>query len=334
MSNQDLKNIAAKYLKGEASAEEQAMLEEWFAATENDPVLLSAEELHAIREDMLGRIRERAGYIPPEQEDRPHLHTRTALLRIAAMVVLVVGTAAMFYYLRPQQAAMKAPLAMKDSIIQRVMLTVTHTQGVGRKILPDSSVVLLNGAAAITYERGFSGEKRELFLENGEIFVDVKKQTERPFVVHAGNTVTTVLGTSFNVKMNPKKSKVSIVVKTGKIKVRTGDNPADSGYLVTPNRGIEINTANNNIHTFSQQADIALSWCKRELVFHQLTMQEVATLLENRYQVNIRLMTPESQRFKVSGDFSMHHSVDEILDAICLVHRLTYKKKSNSYFVY
>src|SRR5690606_4257495 len=53
----------------------------------------------------------------------------------------------------------------------------------------------------------------------GEAFLDVARDEARPFVVRSANLVTTVLGTSFNVRAYPEDETVTVTVATGTVRI-------------------------------------------------------------------------------------------------------------------
>jgi ferric-dicitrate binding protein FerR (iron transport regulator) len=387
MSTSEFKSIVERYLKGEASAVDQAMIEAWLAATEDNPVDLTEAELQTIRADMLQHLREHNGYVlesggadvglpdredlrnqgdlplpgqegfrnhgnspspqqehlrnqgdlPLPEEHRPVTRVRRLipwLQRIAVAVIFCIGTLSLFYYWRTTTVK-PAPVAANEPLpVTQYRVKVVATHAIRKVVLPDSSVVMLNRSGSLHYNMPFDNNTREVFLDEGEAFFEVKKNTRYPFVVYANKTATTVLGTSFNIRINHSVSTVKIVVKSGKVKVATSNGSPDSSRLLLPEQGIEINTSNNNVRTFSQSANITTSWWDGALVFHQNSMKEVVEALENRYQVHIRLATPALQQYRVSGDFTRSHTLTAVLDALCLVHRLSYEKKNNEYFIY
>ncbi|NLR58452.1 DUF4974 domain-containing protein [Chitinophaga polysaccharea] len=345
MSTSEFKNIVERYLKGEASAVDQAMIEAWLAATEDSPVDLTADELSEIGVDMLQHLRVQNGYALgteagesasdaayPEIKERRLL---SWLQRIAAVLMVAISVGALFYWgrmftrTRPPVVSVSTPAPVT---IYRVR--VVATDAVRRVMLPDSSIVLLNRASSLYYTIPFDHAIREIYMERGEAFFQVKQLAAHPFIVHAAKTRTTVLGTSFNIRISDNVRSIKVIVKTGKVQVATGLSIADSTRLLTPEQGIEINAAHNSVRAFSQPADIITSWYDGVLVFHQNTMKEVVEALENRYHVRIRLGTPATQQCRVSGNFTRSHTITEVLDAICLVHRLSYKKKNNEFFIY
>lgn len=354
MSTSEFKNIVERYLKGEASAVDQAMIEAWMAATEDNPVDLTEAELKAIRADMLQHLREHNGYLletggggvlTPEEDADLQIseeHTTVPVVRrllpwirrIAVAVIFCIGVLSLFYYWRTTTVKPAQVVANETLAAPQYRVRVIAANAIRKVVLPDSSVVMLNRSGSLYYNMPFDKSTREVFLDEGEAFFEVKKNSRYPFVVHANKTITTVLGTSFNIRIIHSVSTVKIVVKTGKVKVATSVASPDSSRLLLPEQGLEINTSNNQVRTFSQPANIITSWWEGALVFHQNSMKEVAEALGNRYQVHIRLATPALQQYRVSGDFTTSHTLTAILDALCLVHRLSYEKKNNEYFIY
>ena len=90
--------------------------------------------------------------------------------------------------------------------------------------LPDSSIVYLNHNSKLTYDESFN--PRTLRLE-GEAFFSVN-DGETPFkIISPEGEEITVLGTEFNLIINPKN--VILEVEIGKVNIRIGDKSNDVG---------------------------------------------------------------------------------------------------------
>ena len=59
----------------------------------------------------------------------------------------------------------------------------------------------------------FSGEKREIYVK-GEVYLEVARDEEHPFVVYAGENEVRVLGTRFNLTAYPDEQKVDVSIYT------------------------------------------------------------------------------------------------------------------------
>ncbi len=87
-----------------------------------------------------------------------------------------------------------------------------------RVALSDESVVLLEPFSSLKYPAHFTGEQRAVVLQ-GEAFFDIARDTMRPFIVYANETVTKVLGTSFRIIAFEGQQTVEVEVATGKVAV-------------------------------------------------------------------------------------------------------------------
>ncbi len=85
-------------------------------------------------------------------------------------------------------------------------------------ILSDGSKVILEPFSSLKYPSCFLKNQREVVLK-GEAFFDIHRDTTKPFVVYANETITKVLGTSFTIKAFEGEKEVEVAVKTGKVAV-------------------------------------------------------------------------------------------------------------------
>lgn len=120
--------------------------------------------------------------------------------QIAASLVLVIGMAYLYY-------------SGSQSSDQRVVKRTAENGDVF--YLPDSSLVWLNKHSSLTYSSSFDGLERVVYLK-GEAFFDVKRNPKQPFIIHAEETITKVLGTSFDLKAYEGED-VQLTVVTGKV---------------------------------------------------------------------------------------------------------------------
>ena len=103
---------------------------------------------------------------------------------------------------------------------------INRSKTTSRLVLPDGSVVVLSTNAKMSYEKGFSGKERKVYL-SGEGYFKVVKNPQKPFFVFAGNVVTQVVGTRFTVSSTSLTSDISVSVRSGKVKVFTIDDYQD-----------------------------------------------------------------------------------------------------------
>lgn len=140
----------------------------------------------------------------------PMRHARLPIGRRAALGVLAALAACLF-------------LAFAPGIVLRFQADqVTSTAEVRPVRLDDGSVVLLGPDSAIAVSHG--NATRNVRLLKGEAFFDVTPDPRRPFSVLAQGVKTTVLGTSFNVRLV--RDGAEVAVRTGIVQVATDGAPA------------------------------------------------------------------------------------------------------------
>lgn len=131
-----------------------------------------------------------------QQSQQPRLITRRMLVwSVAAAAILMIGTYAFFF---------------SDG----VPVTYTFEQtGSDPVILKDGTKVYLNkGSEIVSYP--FRNKTRHVELK-GEAFFEVTPDPKRPFTIATAQTMTEVVGTSFNIRETPEQT--HIFVNSGKI---------------------------------------------------------------------------------------------------------------------
>lgn len=99
--------------------------------------------------------------------------------------------------------------------------SLTYSTAPGEKAhirLPDGSRVTLDADSALSVH--LTPTRRALRLTRGEVYFEVAQDRTRPFVVQAGATEVTALGTAFNVRRSENRTVVAVV--EGKVEVVAG----------------------------------------------------------------------------------------------------------------
>lgn len=103
-------------------------------------------------------------------------------------------------------------------------LEVKNTTAIAKTLqLEDGSTVTLESFSSLKYPTQFVKKQREVILK-GEAFFEIARDTSKPFVVYANETITKVLGTSFTIKAFEGEQEVEVAVKTGKVAVYANVN--------------------------------------------------------------------------------------------------------------
>ncbi|HKZ68194.1 MAG TPA: FecR domain-containing protein, partial [Chitinophagaceae bacterium] len=198
------------------------------------------------------------------------------------------------------------------NIEKKVLEPASQTNGKRYIRLQDGSTALLNEGSQLDYPSDFANDKREVTL-TGEAYFDIRPDTKRPFIVHTGKINTTVLGTAFNIKAYPEQKQITVTVTRGKVKV--GDNKKTFGVIV-PNESIAVNTEISSFRLERVNAEEALGWKKQYLVLDDISLEEAAVLIGNRYHVNISFSKKVLENCRISATFLNNENLEQVLTVV------------------
>lgn len=164
-----------------------------------------------------------------------------------------------------------------------------------RIVLPDSSVVFLQGPAALRYPSRFSEGERMVFLTGTGAF-EVSGNARSPFTVVSGKVKTTALGTSFEVRAPEGSEEVKVWLRYGKVVVT---RERDSMYL-RPGEALGYTGAARTVERAAPEA-----YRGSVLYFKHAGLDEVITKLENYYNIHIIADTAlYNRKWQVTGEFA------------------------------
>lgn len=153
-----------------------------------------------------------------------------------------------------------------------------------RVVLPDHSVVWLNGGSSIAYSADFK-KSRSVTLR-GEGFFDVVPDRERLFTVLAGRLKLEVYGTTFDFRAYPDEHESEVVLVSGSLGLFCNGRPVSR---LAPGEAANINLATNRIALKRGNVDLVTAWMGSKLVIKDKSVEETARILERRYRVRIEV---------------------------------------------
>ena len=183
----------------------------------------------------------------------------------------------------------------------RIFAPPSYSTDVGEQRLvqlADGSSVKLDAASRISVR--MSGERRDIVLERGRAFFDVAHDSRRPFVVHAGETSVTALGTRFDVSRDGDGARVNLV--KGSVEVRTDSPTAPGRWRLAP--GQAVSTDEPAPAPRSVDVAAATSWTTGRLIFQATPLDEAVDQVNRYNRVRIVLDVGDQARSPVSGAFN------------------------------
>lgn len=242
------------------------------------------------------------------QTPAPVVSIRRPYRWAAAAVLLAALGAGMWWMVRSKQ---RPALALQQ---------ITAPMGSTIKaLLPDSTQVWINAGSQISYDARFAGKSRDVNV-TGEVFFDVARDDNKPFIVHSDNLAIQVLGTSFNVKAYGDDQKAEVAVITGKVQVVMRNSPEKKVVLLPREKlvlsldrqsvireGDSIQHVSFRVQELTAGKDPGMvmetAWRQRKLAFMNETFAEVARKMERQFNVNIVFEDETLKKEILSGVF-------------------------------
>ncbi|MHC8404100.1 FecR family protein [Pseudomonas sp. TMB3-21] len=161
--------------------------------------------------------------------------------------------------------------------------------------LADQSQVTLDADSAIAVD--FSGGERHVQLRRGAGFFRVTHSRE-PFVVEAEKGQARVLGTQFEVRLQPDGAQVTVL--SGRVAV-TADPQAEAQILSAGEQVAYADGTAQQLHAVDSEAQLA--WRQGWLNYYKATLADVMEDLRRYYPGRIVLLNDEMAARRVSGSF-------------------------------
>lgn len=163
----------------------------------------------------------------------------------------------------------------------------TPVGGKYKIVLPDATEVWLNSMSSIRFPTRFSGGIREVEV-TGEVFFDVTRQPENPFLVHTGAQVIRVLGTQFNVEAYSDESQIRTTLIEGSVLVK---NEAEE-VKIEPGQQV-LNHPGTRLRISEADIDQVTAWKNDLFHFWNTDLKEIMKRLSRWYGVEVEYLNEE-----------------------------------------
>ena len=325
MNSDDIKYLLVKHITNQATEKEAEEVKEWMQLhPENEQYFIELYEAwHNVLYSRQDIINDDVAYDKFVKKVTPQKKNGNTFkwLSVAAVIpaVLLIATSILLYPKHPSEPLNKI---------------VASKGNVRRIALADGTIVWLNAVSTIKYDAGFGKSNRTIYLE-GEAFFDIAHiKAPIPFLVKTKNYTVRDIGTRFNLKAYSTDPYFETTVIKGEVSVE--DNTSGDHYenriYVKPHQVLKIsyhpvkddekpvlavNQARfNEVHVSqldSNKMDIYAGWKDDLLVFEGSTLEEIAIVLERRYNVSINVADKYIKNIRYSGSFKNVKSIDKVL---------------------
>jgi transmembrane sensor len=310
--------LAHKLEQGTISPQELLWFEQWYAAFNDDEVLIHHTEYttpEQIRDNIFDRIS--AQMETPKRPLAKVIGLWTGIAA-AAIVLFVIGLTVLYN---------------KSVIDPSQQVLVSTTYGQHRQVsLPDGSKVWLSPATRVSYPNHFSSTTREITLI-GEAFFEVVHDVKHPFVISSGKLKTVVLGTSFNIRAYPKATSAEVTVVSGKVGVILNATKHPQQQILIANQRTIFYPATNMLLK-DDYLDAAQFLDQRNGLFHfnGTSLEAIGKELQLQYGINISIATGLNSK-AFYGSLNTTVPVGQSLNKLCKVMEINWTRKDGIYYL-
>jgi transmembrane sensor len=172
-------------------------------------------------------------------------------------------------------------------------------------VLPDSSVITLNGRSSIQYNENFLAlPVREITLAGNAYFNVRKKTNQTPFIIHTNELEIAVTGTEFNVDAHSKAT--DIVLTRGNINVSLKNNESKKVHMEA-GQALRLDTLNHDFITSTADIDLYIAaWKNREWHFQETTLETIAVYLKEYYGVDVLFKDDRLRKLMITAVVSVN----------------------------
>jgi transmembrane sensor len=311
--------LLVRYLDGQATAYEASKVADWLASdVSNLKIMEQYQKIWSIAPqvdpDFSFETDNTAAWESIAQktgiqlvEDQPKLKKTIKLypilVRLAAVFVLGVGIALMYFWLQFSQGL--------------EMYTSNQTL-----MLSDSSHITLHQGSVIRYPEQFTKGQRRISMQ-GKAFFEITPNPHQPFVVEVQYLEVEVVGTSFFIDALSEDMSISIGVETGEVIVRSLQNDS----FIYLHAGEEV-IYDKNVMRFSLKKNFDsnnLYWKTQLLEFRGASLREVFNTLSYIFDYQIILHNHNWDDCLFSGRIAAS-GIDDVLQQLVMIYDISYVK--------
>jgi ferric-dicitrate binding protein FerR (iron transport regulator) len=314
LEKQTIRQLLKRYLLGNTDERDINAVDNWYKSFDSeDRVTLSEKEAAAIRQEIWDKVQ-------PAIRIEKKVWVLPRYLKIAAMVLIIAGAGVTLLLLKNKQLGQGTALAY-----------TTISTGIGEKrkiIIQDGSQLILNAGTTLRIQNDFSGD-RKVELVDGEVFFDVKKDGQRPFVIQSQGLTTTVLGTSFSISAYKELNNLSIGVLSGKVSVAGQSAPLS---VLEKDQELVYDKNNKNFKKIALDESLT-AWQQGRLLINDLSFNEMAVIIKKNYGIELATNDEAIRSTRYTTELLSSMSPVEAAQVLAAIHNLKIEGKGNKLFL-
>lgn len=205
---------------------------------------------------------------------------------------------------------------------------VTPMGGEYRLILSDGTKVWLNADSRLDFPAKFAGDRREVNA-SGEVYFEVAKDAEHPFVVNVKDMHIRVLGTSFNVSAYSDENVLSTTLVEGSVELKV--DGIEQAVRLEP--GEQAALAGGQFLVRQVDTKLYTSWITDYFAFESESLERVLRKLSRWYRVDFKCDNQQMKEKFFTGNIPKYEDVQRVLEMIEMTTNITFKIEGSTIIV-
>jgi transmembrane sensor len=189
----------------------------------------------------------------------------------------------------------------------------------------------VNAASKVRVPSTFNDNVRQVYLDEGEAFFEVKHNRSKPFKVRTVPLQIQVLGTSFNIKAYRKLPKVKVTVVTGKVGVTRGNKLLT---FLTPGQQLDYVRKNGSYTQQKVATGETQSWKDGDTYLDKVGFEELSLVFKNLYDLDLTAGDQRVHDYLFTLRIKRGLSATETLKMISLMHNTHFRKEGSNVVLY
>lgn len=187
--------------------------------------------------------------------------------------------------------------------------------------LSDGTKIWVNAGTKLIYPSVFTEKKREIYLI-GEVYLDVIKDKNRPFVIKTSQMDVNVLGTQLNISAYNGQDKQSVVLVSGAVNIKS--NKLKGLYTLYPNQMFSYEIDSNKAGIEKVDVSNYVSWIHGYLMLKNENLDQLLQKLERYFNLTFIYDAKQFSNINVSGKLDLKGTPISILKYIAITTPISY----------
>lgn len=225
--------------------------------------------------------------------------------------------------LKSEKAAEENKKSLQDAYNQLIVPKGKRSQ----LLLSDGTKVWVNAGTKVVYPRVFNEKRRDIYVD-GEVYLEVTHDANRPFYVNTDGFEVKVLGTSFDVMAYKHQATSKVVLVDGKVEIKDQQNRQ---MQMKPNELVALQHNSITEKTTVNASDYK-AWIDGILILKGDYLYQLAERLNLLYGTSI-VCDPSLLNEQVYGKLDLRDNLEEIIDYIKSMIPLTAREEGGTIYL-